>query len=200
MILKDKPRPDFWIDGRAGKPNAINVALVRAAAELWPRVFQIVTYALNDGASAAELLEQVVHEIAESQAEGKLPKELEAPRALLLTRLQQRLINHLHREQRISYVGTVFQLDESNRTGGSPNHDERQVHDNILMAQALALIDGSARRLLTLRLMGFKWSEIGRLTGDRTGTVRERFRVALNRLIERVSNVRPFSSREGGDS
>jgi len=202
MILKDKPRPDFWIDGRAGKPNAINVALVRAAEELWPRVFQIVTYALNDGASAAELLEQVVHEIAESQAEGKLPKELEAPRALLLTRLQQRLINHLHRERRISYRGSIFELEESYRTGSRsiPNHDERQVHESILRAQALALIDGNARRLLTLRLMGFKWSEIGRLMGERTGTVRERFRVALNRLIERLSNVRPFSPREGGDS
>jgi len=200
MILKDKPRPDFWIDGRAGKPNAINVALVRAAEELWPRVFQIVTYALNDGASAAELLEQVVHEIAESQAEGKLPKELEAPRALLLTRLQQRLINHLHRERRISYRGSIFELEESYRSRSILNHDERQVHESILRAQALALIDGNARRLLTLRLMGFKWSEIGRLMGERTGTVRERFRVALNRLIERLSNVRPFSPREGGDS
>lgn len=200
MVLKDEPRPAFWIDGRAGKPNAINVALVRAAEEVWPRVFQIVTYALNDGASAAELLEQVVHEIAESQAEGKLPKELEAPRALLLTRLQQRLINHLHRERRISYRGSVFELEESYRSRSIPNQDERQVHESILRAQALALIDGNARRLLTLRLMGFRWSEIGRLMGERTGTVRERFRVALNRLIERLSNVRPFSPREGGDS
>lgn len=200
MVLKDEPRPAFWIDGRAGKPNAINVALVRAAEEVWPRVFQIVTYALNDGASAAELLEKVVHEIAESQAEGKLPKELEAPRALLLTRLQQRLINHLHRERRISYRGSVFELEESYRSRSIPNQDERQVHESILRAQALALIDGNARRLLTLRLMGFRWSEIGRLMGERTGTVRERFRVALNRLIERLSNVRPFSPREGGDS
>ena len=200
MVLKDEPRPAFWIDGRAGKPNAINVALVRAAEEVWPRVFQIVTYALNDGASAAELLEKVVHEIAESQAEGKLPKELEAPRALLLTRLQQRLINHLHRERRISYRGSVFELEESYRSRSIPNQDERQVHESILRAQALALIDGNARRLLTLRLMGFRWSEIGSLMGERTGTVRERFRVALNRLIERLSNVRPFSPREGGDS
>ena len=200
MVLKDEPRPAFWIDGRAGKPNAINVALVRAAEEVWPRVFQIVTYALNDGASAAELLEKVVHEIAESQAEGKLPKELEAPRALLLTRLQQRLINHLHRERRISYRGSVFELEESYRSRRIPNQDERQVHESILRAQALALIDGNARRLLTLRLMGFRWSEIGRLMSERTGTVRERFRVALNRLIERLSNVRPFSPREGGDS
>ena len=200
MFLKDEPRPAFWIDGRAGKPNAINVALVRAAEEVWPRVFQIVTYALNDGASAAELLEKVVHEIAESQAEGKLPKELEAPRALLLTRLQQRLINHLHRERRISYRGSVFELEESYRSRRIPNQDERQVHESILRAQALALIDGNARRLLTLRLMGFRWSEIGRLMSERTGTVRERFRVALNRLIERLSNVRPFSPREGGDS
>ena len=200
MVLKDEPRPAFWIDGRAGKPNAINVALVRAAEEVWPRVFQIVTYALNDGASAAELLEKVVHEIAESQAEGKLPKELEAPRALLLTRLQQRLINHLHRERRISYRGSVFELEESYRSRSIPNQDERQVHESILRAQALALIDGNARRLLTLRLMGFRWSEIGRLMSERTGTVRERFRVALNRLIERLSNVRPFSPREGGDS
>ena len=200
MFLQDESRPDFWIDGRAGKPNAIDVALMRAAEEVWPRVFQIVTYALNDGASAAELLEQVVHEIAESQAEGKLPKELEAPRALLLTRLQQRLINHLHRERRISYRGSVFELEESYRSRSIPNQDERQVHESILRAQALALIDGNARRLLTLRLMGFRWSEIGRLMGERTGTVRERFRVALNRLIERLSNVRPFSPREGGDS
>ena len=200
MVLKDEPRPAFWIDGRAGKPNAINVALVCAAEEVWPRVFQIVTYALNDGASAAELLEQVVHEIAESQAEGKLPKELEAPRALLLTRLQQRLINHLHRERRISYRGSVFELEESYRSRSIPNQDERQVHESILRAQALALIDGNARRLLTLRLMGFRWSEIGRLMSERTGTVRERFRVALNRLIERLSNGRPFSPREGGDS
>ena len=183
MVLQDEPRPDFWIDGRAGKPNAIDSALMRAAVEVWPRVFQIVSETLNDGARAAELLEQVVHEIAESQADGKLPKELEAPRALLLTRLQQRLINHLHRERRISYVGTVFELDESNRNRGIPNDDERQVHDKILMAQALALIDGNARRLLTLRLMGYRWSEIGRLMGERTGTVRERFRVALDRLI-----------------
>ena len=200
MFLQDESRPDFWIDGRAGKPNAIDVALMRAAEEVWPRVFQIVTYALNDGASAAELLEQVVHEIAESQAEGKLPKELEAPRALLLTRLQQRLINHLHRERRISYRGSVFELEESYRSRSIPNQDERQVHESILRAQALALIDGNARRLLTLRLMGFRWSEIGSLMGERTGTVRERFRVALNRLIERLSNVRPFNPREGGDS
>ena len=200
MVLKDEPRPDFWIDGRAGKPNAIDGALMRAAEEVWPRVFQIVTNALNDGAAAAELLEQVVHEIAESQSEKKLPKELEAPKALLLTRLQQRLINHLRRERRISYMGTVFELEGCYRSRCNPSEGERQVHDSILKAQALALIEGNARRLLTLRLMGFRWSEIGRLLGERTGTIRERFRVALNRLIDRVSSARPFSPRDGGES
>ena len=186
MFLQDEPRPDFWIDGRAGKPNAIDVALMRAAEEVWPRVFQIVTYALNDGASAAELLEQVVHEIAESQEEEKLPKDLWAPRALLLVRLQQRLINHTNRERRITYVGTVRDLEGSFGARSAANQDELGVYRTVLIAQLAAFFDEHVRRLMVLRLMGYRWSEIARIIREPTGTVRERFRVALKGLGKRL--------------
>lgn len=194
MFLNDKPRPDFWIDGRAGKPNAIDVALIRAAEEVWPRVFQIVTYALNDGASAAELLEQVVHEIAESQEKERLPKDLWAPRALLLVRLQQRLINLTKRERRITYLGTVHDLDGSFGARSTANQDERGVYRTILIAQLVAFFDEHLRRLMVLRLMGYRWAEIARIIGEPTGTVRERFRVALSRLGKHLGT----SSRAGG--
>jgi len=194
VFLKDEPRPDFWIDGRAGKPNAIDGTLMRAAEEVWPRVFQIVTYALNDGASAAELLEQVVHEIAESQEEEKLPKDLWAPRALLIVRLQQRLINHTNRERRITYVGTVRDLEGSCGDRGAPNQDELGVYRAILIAQLVAVFDEHLRRLMVLRLMGYRWAEIAREIGEPTGTVRERFRVALSRLGKRLGTL----SRAGG--
>ena len=177
-----KRRHDFWIDGRNGELHPIDGELLRAAEEIWPRVFQIVSDALNDGAYAAELLEQVVHEIAESQDKEKLPRDLHAPQALLLTRLQQRLINHNIRERRITYVGSVHDLDGSFGTRSTKNQDEQTVHQTILIAQVVALFDESVRRLMALRLMGFRWAEIARLTGEPTGTLRERFRVALKRI------------------
>jgi len=181
-----EPRPDFWIDRRHGELHPIDGALLRAAEEVWPRVFQIVRDTLHDGSSAAELLEQVVHEIAESQEEEKLPKDLGAPRALLLTRLQQRLINHIHRERRITYVGSIRDLEGSSGARGTTNRDEREVHQTILIAQVVALLDKDVRRLMVLRLMGYRWAEIGRLIRVRTGTVREQFRVALKRLGKRL--------------
>ena len=186
-----EPRPDFWIDGRNGELHPIDDALLRAAEEVWPRVFQIVSEALNDGASAAELLEQVVHEIAKSQDEDKLPRELHAPRALLLTRLQQRLINHTIRERRITYVGSVRDLEGSFGTSGTKNQDEQRVHQTILIAQVMALFDDNIRRLMALRLMGYRWNEIARLIGEPTGTLRERFRVALGRIGKRFVSVVP---------
>lgn len=161
-----EPRPDFWIDGRNGDLHPVDGALLRAAEEVWPRVFQIVSDALNDGASAAELLEQVVHEIAKSQDEDKLPRELHAPRALLLTRLQQRLINHTIRERRITYVGSVRDLEGSFGASSTKNQDEQRVHQTILIAQVMALFDDNIRRLMALRLMGYRWNEIARLIGE----------------------------------
>ncbi len=160
-----EPRPHFWIDGRNGDLHPVDGALLRAAEEVWPRVFQIVSDALNDGASAAELLEQVVHEIAKSQDEDKLPRELHAPRALLLTRLQQRLINHTIRERRITYVGSVRDLEETFGASSTKNQDEQRVHQTILIAQVMALFDDKIRRLMALRLMGYRWNEIARLIG-----------------------------------
>lgn len=191
-----EPRPDFWIDGRNGELHPIDGALLRAAEEVWPRAFQIVRDTLHDGASAAELLEQVVHEIAESQEEEKLPRELGAPRALLLTRLQQRLINHTLRERRITYVGSIRDLEGSFGARSTKNHDEQRVHQTILIAQVVALFDENARRLMALRLMDYRWAEIARLIGEPAGTLRERFRVALKRLGKRLVTV----TRAEGDN
>ena len=190
-----EPRPDFWIDGRNGELHPVDGALLRAAEEVWPRVFQIVSEALNDGASAAELLEQVVHEIAKSQDEDKLPRELHAPRALLLTRLQQRLINHTIRERRITYVGSVRDLEGSFGASSTKNQDEQRVHQAILIAQVVALFDDNSRRLMALRLMGYRWTEIARLIGEPTGTLRERFRVALGRIGKRVAPMIPSEGK-----
>lgn len=184
-----EPRPDFWIDGRLGELHPIDGALLRAAEEVWPRAFQIVSDALNDGASAAELLEQVVHEIAESQHEEKLPRDLHAPRALLLTRLQQRLINYAIRERRITYVGSVSELEGSLGARSTKNQEEQRVHQTILVAQVVALFDENVRRLIALRLMGYRWPEIARLIGEPTGTLRERLRVALKRIGKRIVSV-----------
>lgn len=191
-----EPRPDFWIDGRNGDLHPVDGALLRAAEEVWPRVFQIVSDALNDGASAAELLEQVVHEIAKSQDEDKLPRELHAPRALLLTRLQQRLINHTIRERRITYVGSVRDLEGSFGASSTKNQDEQRVHQTILIAQVMALFDDNVRRLMALRLMGYRWNEIARLIGEPTGTLRERLRVALGRIGKRVAPVIPSEGKD----
>lgn len=191
-----EPRPDFWIDGRNGELHPVDGALLRAAEEVWPRVFQIVSDALNDGASAAELLEQVVHEIAKSQDEDKLPRELHAPRALLLTRLQQRLINHTIRERRITYVGSVRDLEGSFGASSTKNQDEQRVHQTILIAQVMALFDDNVRRLMALRLMGYRWNEIARLIGEPTGTLRERLRVALGRIGKRVAPVIPSEGKD----
>jgi DNA-directed RNA polymerase specialized sigma24 family protein len=188
-------RPEFWIADRDDRQRLVDPALIEAAKSIWPRAYQMVRDALRDGSGAAELLERIVLEIAESQREGRLP-ELHSPRSLILTRVYQRLLNEIKRNRRIAYVGTTSELDilyggKDGRVGGVD-----EIYREVLLAQLLALMDEQSRLVMLLRLMDYRWAEIGASLGLRTGTVRERFRVALKRLGERLA--RPKKGIEEG--
>jgi RNA polymerase sigma factor (sigma-70 family) len=187
MFLTKDPRPDFWINGRDREQRPIDPALLGAAEDLWPQVLELVKNGLRDETLAAELLEQVVQELADSQRTGALSAELTHPRALLLTRFCQRLLNQIRRERRISYVGTVLGLETRYGPLASTTRDTQALHERILIAQLLALTEPDARRLFVLRLGDYRWAAIGRLLGATTGAVRERYRAALKRLQDRLS-------------
>jgi DNA-directed RNA polymerase specialized sigma24 family protein len=80
------------------------------------------------------------------------------------------------------------------RESGSGSSTE--IHHRALIAEALALLDENTRRLVMMRLMDLEWSEIGDELDERPGTLKERFRVALRRLRERLS--RENSAGRGG--
>ena len=194
MRLTRNPRPDFWISDRDHGERPIDPTLIKAAEDAWPRAYEMVRSILRDGSGAAELLERVVHEIAEAQQRGRLPVNLHSPKSLLLTRLYQRVINEIRRNRRISYVGTLVDLEALN---GSRKHKHivaGEVYREVLIAQLLSLMDPDSRRLMMLRLLDYRWSEIGLALKQRTGTVRERFRVALKHLSERLSSREPRDS------
>jgi DNA-directed RNA polymerase specialized sigma24 family protein len=159
----------------------------------------MVRDALNDGSGAMQLLERVVHEIADSQHRGRVPTELYAPKSLLLTRLYQRLLNEIRRSRRISYVGTLFDLETMFGRRQAKVNETEAIYRRILIMQLLALLDQDSRRLVMFRLMDHPWSEIGRLLGQRTGTLHERFRVALKRLRERLSGGQGTGDEEAQD-
>ncbi|MCI0724783.1 MAG: hypothetical protein L0338_38340 [Acidobacteria bacterium] len=194
MFLTEDPKDRFWISPLDGDQRPVDPALLRAAKEVWPRAFELVRNGLHDEPRTAELLEHVVHRIAEAQRSGKLPSELNPVQPLLLARFHQRLINQIRRERRIAYVGTVLELDNLHAAPAA-TQDLHTLLRSILIAEILALVDQHSRRLMVLRLLDHKWSAIGRLVGAKTGTVRERYRVALNRLRERLSGA--FVLEEG---
>jgi hypothetical protein len=72
MFRAEDPRKNFWINGRDREKSPIDLALLQAAEEIWPKVLQLVRDGLRDEHSAAELLEQVVQELADSQRTGAL--------------------------------------------------------------------------------------------------------------------------------
>lgn len=198
MYLTQDRRPDFWISNRDHRQRPIDPALIRAAEDVWPRAYQMIRDALRDGSGAAEFLERVIHGIAEAQRRGRLP-ELYSPRSFVLTRLYQRLINEVRRNGRISYVGTLLDLEKVYGGREVKHGVVEAIYRDILIAQLMALMDEDSRRLMVLRLMEYRWSEIGRSLGLRTGTVRERFRTALKRLRERLSTNSPTNGPEEHD-
>src|SRR5687767_1863197 len=141
MRFTRDPRPDFWISDRDHGQRPIDPTLIKAAEDVWPRAYQMVRSTLRDGSGAAELLERVVHEIAEAQHRGRLPVNLHSPKSLLLTRLYQRLINEIRRSRRISYVGPLVDLEALYGSREYKHIVVGEVYREVLIAQLLSLMD-----------------------------------------------------------
>jgi len=198
MSSTHDPRPDLWIADRDDSQRPVDPALIQAAHSIWPRAYQMVRDALRDGSGAAELLERVVLEIAASQHDGRLT-ELHSPKSLMLTRVYQRLLNEIRRNRRIAYVGTTSELDTLYGAKDGRVTGVDQIYRQVLLAQLLALMDEQSRQVMMLRLMDYRWAEIGASLGIRTGTVRERFRIALKRLADRLLRSGRENSEEKED-
>jgi DNA-directed RNA polymerase specialized sigma24 family protein len=106
------------------------------------------------------------------------------------------LVTEAERLRRIHYVGTLTDLDEYCRDHASMVPRDRILR-NILIAELLAEFDEEVRHIVVLRLMGLSWEKVGKELNGRPGTLRERFRVAVLRLRERLSS-NGQESEQGG--
>ena len=181
-------RPGFYVHKLDQRNEPIDEGLLDAAEQIWVRFERMVRDALPDGLRAGALLDQVVQRIADLQHEKRLPPVLDAPKPLLLTRCRWELLNEIRRERRIRYVGTLSDLDSLYGKRESGTGSEEDIHKRTLIAEALALLKQDTRRLVMMRLMDLDWAEIGDELGERPGTLKERFRVALQRLREQLSS------------
>ncbi|MBK7926035.1 MAG: sigma-70 family RNA polymerase sigma factor [Bryobacterales bacterium] len=197
MSATQPPGSDFFIDRNDGRGKPIDPTLIAAAKAVWPRIRWMVEDALRDDSAAAELLERVVLRIAEAQHKKQLPKPLDSPKAILMVRSRDELNNEIRRARRISYVGTLTDLTVLAESRGENADSGHRIHARALIEELLAMFDEDVRHLATLRLAGYEWAEIAKELGGRAGTLRERFRVALRRLRDRLSSNDKSEGQEG---
>lgn len=176
--------PPFWIrpEDRRGKP--IDSRVVEASQRLWPWAYHQVEKHLQDGARAAELLEQVAIEVS-----TRLQVTPEVSRNLggyLITALHHRIRSQLLKDERLVYEGLLKELEENHPL--ATTDWVAAIETELVMKSLLSRLPHEVRHLLHYRMLDFSWKAIGKSLGISAKQAKSRFYYGVQKAYEALIN------------
>ena len=172
--------PEFWIRPKDRSGRQLDVRVIDASRHLWPWAFRHVEIELNDGARAAELLEEVAMEVsARLHAEPEVERNLNG---YLITAFHHRVRSQLLRDSRLAYEGLLYELEE--------NHQPRAPDWVSALETKLALnflvsyLSHQTKHMLNYRTLGFSWKEIARFSGTTVEQAKSKFYYGAQKAYE----------------
>jgi DNA-directed RNA polymerase specialized sigma24 family protein len=168
---------EFWIPDRDSLGNPIDPSLIEAAHSLWQRTRLVVLRYLGEDTEGAEILESAVDSASRIINDRTAIQSLER---YLVRSVTRESIRRLRKQRRIEY------MDDSaiERLAGAATHDEEHRLDSAKRFELFrACLDERGREMFDLRVVGFRWRQIAKLTRYADG---HSARVQFDRHVERA--------------
>jgi DNA-directed RNA polymerase specialized sigma24 family protein len=169
--------PQLWIrpEDRRGVP--IDPRVVEASQRHWSWAYRYVESELQDGACAAELLEQVAIEVSTRlQVSPEVSRNLDG---YLITAFHHRVSLQLLKDNRLAYEGLLNELEK--------NHQLRApdwipaLETKLVMNSLLSRLPHEVRHPLHYRMLGLSWKAIGKSMGVPAKQAKSRFYYGLQK-------------------
>jgi DNA-directed RNA polymerase specialized sigma24 family protein len=171
----------LWIRDRDSLGNAVDRRLIEAAHGVWDRARLLVIRYLAEDTEAAEILEAAVDSASRALSRRESIQFFDR---YLLRSVARECIRRHRRNQRIEYVDSA----NMERLAGALSTDVDGQLDDAKRIEALrACMDERGRTMYDLRVLGFKWRSIARLTGYADAhTAEVQFRRKIDKALERL--------------
>jgi len=163
--------PPFWIrpEDRRGKP--IDPSVVEAAQRHWSWAYSYVEKELQDGARAAELLEQVAIEVSTRlQVTPEVSRNLDG---YLITAFHHRVRSQLLKDNRLAYEGLLKELERNHPLAATDW--VAAIDTELVMKSLLSRLPHEVRHMLHYRMLDFSWKAIGKSMGISAKQAKSRF-------------------------
>jgi hypothetical protein len=170
----------LWIRDRDSLGNTVDQRLIDAAHRVWERARLVVIRYLAEDTEAPEILEAAVDSASRVMGNRRAIKFVDA---YLLRSVARESVRRLRRNQRIEYVDSA----DLERLAGPVSTDlDRQLDDAKRIEVFRACMDEHGRTMYDLRVLGFDWRSIARLTGYADAHSAEvQFRKKIDRALDR---------------
>jgi DNA-directed RNA polymerase specialized sigma24 family protein len=177
------PMPPFWIRPEVRHGEPIDPRVVEASHRLWPWAYRYVELELQDGACAAELLEDVAIEVStRMQVTQEISRNLNG---YLITAFHNRVRAQLLKVNRLAYEGLLKELEENHRLAATDW--TAALETQLVIRSLLSCLPHEVRHLLHYRMLGFSWKAIGRGVGISAKQAKKRFYYGVQRAYEELT-------------
>lgn len=161
----------------------------RVAADLWPRAERVATELLADSGLGYRLLKRSVAIVSALPPDRRA--QIREPAAYLFQTYKRLVLAELeklngHRRHDAAAADILR----------PPAVDAAETERRILVAQLLRRMDPWSREIFENLALGYSFDEIGRVLGRNPHVVRNRFRLALQRLASSVGQNKASSTVE----
>lgn len=194
MSQREDPHTRLWIRNRDSLGNRVDERLIEAAGRVWERARWVVIRYLAEDTDAPEILEAAVDSASRVMGNGQSIQFFEA---YLLRSVAREAIRRYRRNRRVAYVDTA----DLERLAGPIYLDLDSKLDDARRIEVLrACMDEHGRTMYDLRVLGFSWRSIAKLTGYKDAHSAEvQFRKKIDKALDRFrayhnSRVKPQCS------
>ena len=192
--------PD-WTWQRDESGASIEADLVDAARRIWTRVLAYARRNQQDSARAADIFEAVLFSLSRARmTNGKLCRPIRNLDNYLYLAFVRRLNRELAKEPHIETVGSLHDLEALSGIRTPPASP--LIEDDLLIEELMGYMDKRTRRMLSLRMMGYSWSEIARVLKNTANNSQVLFNQGLRKARSHVMKLKDSkdTSVEGGEA
>jgi len=176
--------PPLWIRAEDRRGAPIDPRVVKAAQRHWSWAYRYVESELQDGAEAAEFLEQVALEVsARLQVSPEVSHNLDG---YLITAFHHRVRSQVLKDNRLAYEGLLKELDE--------NHQLRApdwaavLETELAMKSLLSRLPHEITHMLHYRMLELSWKVIGKSMGISAKRAKSRFYYGMQKAHHLFTN------------
>jgi DNA-directed RNA polymerase specialized sigma24 family protein len=171
----------------------------RVARDLWPRAEHLALHLLHDRAAGFRLLKRAVTALSGLSTDRR--GQIRDPAAYLFQTYKRLVLAELEKLN-----GHRAREVEAAKLCRLASGDAERIDHDILIAELVRHMDSWTKEVFEAQILGYSFEEIGRTLSSNPHVVRNRFRLALQRLgasvgttvsgqRDRIASPRPATSR-----